>query len=213
MTLRWYAARTKPLKEYAAREQMETAGFEVFLPCVKTLRPRRGRRDTPLFSGYLFLRHDLEGQGWGSMHRLPQFVRLVAFGGVVPPVPDEVITELGRRVAAVNDVGGLWTRFQPGDRVRVALGPMESLGEVVEEAKSSRRRVRVLLDFLGRQVYAQIPRPGLQAVRAEEPLANSNYRPPRRTRGKGRWLRGYNPGNLEGWMPSGHPHENRRLSS
>ncbi len=195
MTRRWYAARTKPLKEYTSKDRLEGEGFEVFLPCVKTLRPRRGRRDIPLFSSYLFLRCDLEGQDGGPMRGLPDFVRLVGFGGIVPPVPDEVIGELTRRVEAVNGAGGLWTRFRPGDTVRVALGPIDSLGEVVAESKSRRARVRVLLDFLGRQVYAEVPRPGLQAMPDSGLQGNSSHRFSRRTRGRGRWIRGYHSQN------------------
>ncbi|MCH8959166.1 MAG: succinate dehydrogenase assembly factor 2, partial [Proteobacteria bacterium] len=77
--------------------------------------------------------------------------------GVVPAVPDEVVELVAERVQAINCTGGLWTRFRRGQRVHVLSGKMEGLAEVVEEPRSPEDRVRVLLEFMGRQVPAQVP--------------------------------------------------------
>lgn len=193
MALRWYAARTKPLAEYTARERLEAAGLEVLLPCGPSRAPRPGHQDTPLFPGYLFIRYDLEERGWDQLHRVPQLLGLVAFEGMVPSVPDEVIYQLARLIEAMNGTNELWNRFHPGQRVRVTLGPTESLAEVVEEAKSPQARVRVLVEFLGRLVEARIPWRDVQPMGADGFLRNWNSRAPRRTRGRGRWIRGYGP--------------------
>ena len=193
MALKWYVARTRPLAEYAARNHLETAGLEVFLPCARTRTSRPGHEDSPLFPGYLFIRYDLEERGNGPLHRIPQPVRLVSFGGVAPSLPDCVINELSQRTCAINGTGGLWTRFRPGDRVRVALGPLESLAEVVEEAKSAGARVRVLLEFLGRMVEARVPLRDVQQVGAVGSAMRQDIPPSRRTRGRGRWINGFGP--------------------
>jgi transcriptional antiterminator RfaH len=199
MAHKWYVARTKALAEYTARDRLETAGCKVFLPCVGTVRPRRGREDAPLFPGYLFLRYDLDQMGWQLLNQVPQLVGLVAFNGVVPPVPDEVIGELKERVEGINGSGGLWTRFRPGERVQVTLGPVESLAEVVTEAKSPRGRVRVLLEFLGQLVDAEVPwkdvRPdgGHDGVRSAQSTKYKSQRRLRRTRGGGRYTKGFGP--------------------
>ena len=213
MPLRWYAARTRPLAEYVVRGHLETAGFGVFLPCGQTRTPRPGHQDAPLFPGYLFLRYDLEKQGWGPVRRVPQLVGLVSFGKEVPAVPDDVMDDLVQRVKAINGRGGLWPRFRPGERVRVALGPTESLAEVVEPAKSPRARVRVLLEFLGRTVEAKVPWRDLQPVSASGPNGNWHGPSPRRTRGRGRWIKGHGPRVVEG--PSDLPGslDNGRSSS
>ena len=197
MDLRWYAARVRPLAEYAARDHLNAAGVEAFLPCVQTSIPRRGHRDAPLFPGYLFVRYDLKAWGGYMLKRVPQLVGLVALGGMPPPVPDEVIAELSHRVEVINGTGGLWAQFRPGDRVRVILGPEESLAEVVEGAKSPKARVRVLLDFLGRLVAAEVPLRDVQPLGSHWYAVNSYNRPSRRTRGGGRWIRGYGPRAIE----------------
>lgn len=199
MAHKWYVARTKALAEYAARDRLETTGCEVFLPCVRTVRPRRGREDAPLFPGYLFLNYDLNEVGWQPLGQVPQLVGLVAFDGLVPVVPDEVIAELSERVEAINRSGGLRTRFQVGDQVRVALGPLASLAEVVTESKSPRGRVRVLLEFLGRSVYAEVPLKDMRPVGVDDGSSSAQStkyktrRQPRRTRGRGRYTKGFGP--------------------
>ena len=165
--------------------------MDVLLPCAQSRAPRPGHQDTPVFPGYLFLRYDLEEQSWDRLHRVPQLIGLVAFEGVVPSVPDEVMYELAQRMEAMNGTNGLWNRFHPGQRVRVILGPTESLAEVLEEAKSPQTRVRVLVEFLGRLVEARVPWRDVQAMGTDGFLRNWNRRTPRRTRGRGRWIRGY----------------------
>ena len=199
MALQWYVARTRPLAEYTTRDNLQAAGVEVFLPCTP-MRPNRwGHSDAPMFPGYLFLKYDFEVRGWDPLHRIPHPVRLVAFDGVSPPLPHEVIDELAQRVEAYNGRGGLWTRFSPGQKVRVTSGPVESLAEVVEEAKSPRDRVKVLMEFLGRVVEAKVPWHDVWPVGAQGSLtAEWNRRPPRRTRGNRRWISGYGPRLVQG---------------
>jgi transcriptional antiterminator RfaH len=199
MAHKWYVARTKALAEYTARDRLETAGCEVFLPCVGTVRPRRGHKDAPLFPGYLFLHYDLDQMGWQLLNQVTQLAGLVAFDGVAPPVPDEVIAELRERVEAINRSGGLWTRFHVGDRVHVTLGPLESLAEVVANAKSPRDRVRVLLEFLGQSVHAEVPWKDVRPTGVHDGVISAqstkykNGRRPRRTRGRGRYTKGFGP--------------------
>ena len=156
-------------------------------------KPRPGANDVevPLFPGYLFLRFDLEEQG-SAVRRLPGVSGWVRFGGVAAPVPDGVVADLAKRVEAINSGGGMWTRFRPGDVVRVASGRMESLAEVIEEPRSPEARVRVLLDFMGRQIPAQVPWHTLEAVDRETAMIQKGRRP-RRTRGRGRWVQGFGP--------------------
>ena len=198
MSVGWYLARTRPLAEYMARDNLATMGVQAFLPCSRTQTPRPGHLDAPLFPGYLFVRYDVEGLGWGPLSRVPQIVGPVAFGGNVPSVPNEVIEELSNRVNAIEARGGLWRRFREGERVRVAVGHIESLGRVIQETTSAQGRVRVLLDFLGRQVEAQVPGWGLNPVAEDDSVTpvhedTMNPRPQRRTRGGGRWIKGHGP--------------------
>ena len=192
MAKSWYLIRTKPQSERLAASALSRDGFELFFPRVRVPRPRGGQADGPLFPGYIFLRYDVLAQNWPSVRRLPGILGWVRFDGVVPPVPDHIITDLARRVDAINGEGGLWTRYRPGDKVAVVSGKMEGLAEVVEEATSPEARVRVLLNFMGRLVPTQVPWHSLQPA-GEGHLGTGARRGVRSTRGKGRWIKGFGP--------------------
>ncbi len=192
MSDQWYVARTKPLAEYAAASTLEGSGLQVFAPCVQSHRPRPGHPDTPMFPGYLFLRCDLK-RDWASVHRVPQVWGLVRFGGEPRAVPDDVIAALAQRVSAVNEDGGLYTHYRPGDRVRVIFGATESLAQVVQETKSSQARVRVLMEFMGNLVPTQVPWQNLRPAPTDQFTLHERQRAQRRTRGRGRWVQGLRP--------------------
>ena len=189
MASNWYVLRSMPRCERGAVKALEREGFEVLFPKVQTPRPQGGYNNAPLFPGYLFIRLDWDDPNSPSVRRLPGVLGWVRFDGVVPHVPDAVISNLALSVESMNYEGGLWTRFHPGDKVLVVSGKMESLAEVLEEPSSPESRVRVLLEFMSRQVPAQVPWRNLRRV--PEGSYSSEVPRARRTRGGGRWVRGF----------------------
>ena len=190
MSLNWYVLRTEPRAEYLAAAELGGDGYEIFLPRVTSPNHRVGHDDLPLFPGYLFLRCDPESGGWPAFclrHRVSGWVR---FGGVIPTMPDEVISELQLRVESINSGKGLWQRFLPGEKVLVNSHGIEGLGEVIEEAKTPQARARVLLQFMGRLIQAQVPWSDLRPVQDQ---TTEIQHLPRRTRGGGRWIQGFGP--------------------
>jgi transcription antitermination factor NusG len=187
MSQRWYVIKTKPQCEYLAAAALEREDFRLYFPRVRSPRPQRGHDDLPLFPGYLFIYHDVENEEPPAVGRLPGLLGWVRFNGHAPPVPDDVVAAIQRRVEAINRGGGLWTRFGAGDKVMVSSGKLESLAEVVEDSASPHSKVRVLLELMGRAISAEVPwhtlRPARGGVRRNE----------RRTRGRGRWTRGSGP--------------------
>ena len=72
--------------------------------------------------------------------------------------------------------------------VNVVSGAIENLAQVVEDTRSPTARVRVLMEFMGSWVSAQVP---LESIRSTESDPKDNNLARRRTRGKGRWVRGF----------------------
>ena len=103
------------------------------------------------------------------------------------PVPLVVGHEF---VGKVVEVGPGVTDFRPGEIVRVISHSLEGYGEVVEEARPTGSKVRVLLEFMGRMVSAHIPWENLEQVDSETGEA---HRRSRGTRGGGRWIQGMGP--------------------
>jgi transcriptional antiterminator RfaH len=160
---RWYCAYTKPGAELWARANLWERGFEVYLP--QHLKRRRHARRTdyvaaPLFPRYLFVAADLDTGVSRGITYAPGVSNLIAFGGDPAPVPDAVISELR---AHEGDDGmmdldrgrGIASRYQPGDKVRIAEGPMaDSVG--IFHAQTAYQRVFILMELLGRQVQVKV---------------------------------------------------------
>ena len=194
----WHVVRTRSQSENLAIAALKSEGFDLFFPRVHKPRPRSRFSYVPLFPGYLFVQCRRDGHGWPSLSRIPGVFGWLHFGGTVPSVPDGVISDLAQKVEDINNQGGLWNRYKPGEKVCVVYGGTESLAEVVEEAKSPQARVRVLLEFMGRRVSAQVPYENLQPALPDELAVSEKERRHRRTRGKGRWIRGFGSGADDG---------------
>ena len=186
---RWYVVRTKPRSESLAAREIGRDDIEIFSPLITSDQINKGQTPVPLFPGYIFMRVDLESYGWPSF-RSGQHVRgLLNFDGDAPWLPDQIIDELKLRCDTLNEDGGIWRRYEPGDWVQVINSTLQGLGQVVEHGKSSNSPVRVLLHLFERLVPVQVSRHNLQ------PIENAPKRnlAPRRTRGGGRWIRGFGP--------------------
>ena len=176
----WYVVRTRSLQEYKTRDQLTDAGVEAYLPCVPSERPRRGHADTPLFPGYVFAQLDPDTDEASVLSRVDSLARIVTFGGVAPVLPDEAMSNLQQRVEELAARGVEWYPFKPGDSASVVIGNTETLGQVLETSLAPRARARVLVEFLGRLIETTVPVSRLRPDRA-----------PRRTRGGGRFIRGF----------------------
>ena len=187
---KWYIIRATPQADFLAAAELFNAGFEIFSPRIKSHQPKNLPQFVPLFPGYMFLKWDLEGEGKPSFHGSPHVSGWVNFEGVAPAVPNDVISELAHRVEHINSEGGLWRRFEMGDKVRIVAGILEGSGEVVEAPSSAQSRVRILMQFMGRLVSAQVPWNSLEPLE-QRPMEHG--KPPRRTRGQGRWIRNIKP--------------------
>lgn len=188
MALNWYVVRTKPQSEYIAANALRVEGYEHFFPTIQTVQKRSGKEEIPLFPGYLFVRCDVDRGQWPAIGLLSGVLGWVRFDGVASLIADDVVDELARRVESINDNGGLWIKYKLGQKVRVVSGQFESLAQVAEEPTSSDSKVRVLLEFMGQLVSAEVPWSDLH-IAPEDSRGNVNHGGRRRTRGRGRWIR------------------------
>ncbi len=178
----WYVLYTKPRQEETVAGQLGRQ-VEVFLPQYTERQRGQPPRKKPLFPCYLFVRTDLEALGISALQWVPGVRHLVAFGGVPARVPEAAIALIRRQLAQIEAQGGFpRVRFRPGERVRVREGPLAGLEAIFEGPAGPAERVRILIRFLGECNRAVVP---LEILEALPPRPH----PPRRTRGRGRWIR------------------------
>jgi transcriptional antiterminator RfaH len=195
MVHRWFVIRTESRAEYLAVDALERDGFQTYFPRIKAAYPRVGHANTPLFPGYMFLRLDPESDGWPTFRPSHKIVGYVRSGDEIPSLPDEVLNDLIERVSSINDEGELPISVQQGDLVEVTMSSFNAVAEVLESGKSRKGNIKVLLEFMGRLIHADVPWQHVQPVTpqirpANDDSDNGPSRTTRRTRGKGRWIRG-----------------------
>jgi transcriptional antiterminator RfaH len=153
----WYVVHCRPLKEaQAATNLRERLGVSVYQPQV--IKRVRGRTQlTPIFPRYLFVQADLRHVQLSSINSTPGVIRLLDFGAGPVPLTDRMINSIREIVESLNMRGGLPThQFSPGETVLLKGRPWHGLEAVFVGSMTSRARVVVLLEFLGRMNKVEI---------------------------------------------------------
>lgn len=165
---RWYCVQTKPRAESTALEHLARQRFHCFLPRVRLIRLRGGRRSRvvePLFPRYLFLQARPELESLAPVRSTRGVLGLVRFGGRIAEAPGVLI----QRLIADADSEGVILRPdnapQPGDRVRIVEGLLQGLEGVYTQMAGEVRAV-ILLNFLGSAQRIVVPAKVLERLPA-----------------------------------------------
>jgi transcriptional antiterminator RfaH len=146
----WYLAQLKPNCWHIADRNLKRQGFKTFLPIEDVTRRVRDRFVTsqrPLFQGYLFVAFNSSTDYWRSINSTYGVSRIVSFGSIPCPVPNEIVTGLQVRC----DEGGVLLPpriLKPGEEVRVTSGPLANFVGTVETL-APEQRVWILIDIMG----------------------------------------------------------------
>ena len=138
----WFALTVKHQHERRVETALARAGVRAFLPMYRTRRQwadRLQELDVPYFPGYVFGRFSIKDKI--QVLDTPGVSRIVGFGGVPAPLPDNEIEAI--RAAVDSSLPARpWPYLQPGNRVRVAAGPLRGIEGVLLREKGG---VRLLL--------------------------------------------------------------------
>lgn len=173
----WYALRSQLKREpLAAAVLHEFDGVESYCPRIRYRRKTRSGWQwitEALFPGYLFARFEMVA----SRRRVQsaQGVRgLVEVGGKCPKIPDALIIELQEHVAdSIQPLQIEEPAVRAGEPVEITSGPFAGMLAVVKQVIPSKERVAILLDFLGRELQAELPASELVPHRTDHSVANA----------------------------------------
>lgn len=154
----WYCLYSRRKQEHVAAARVRLLGsIPVFCPRIRFRRQTRGGATVivteAMFPGYFFARFSLAEMlpQVRSAHGVSSVVR---FGDWYPVIDDNVIEQL-RDKTGDDAIAELLPEFVPGDSVRLTEGPLAGLEAVITQVLPGNERVRVLLDFLGRETVTE----------------------------------------------------------
>lgn len=154
----WYCIHTKPKCEHLAAAVLRSQfGIDTYCPRI------RFQRSTPrgkvwfveaLFPSYFFGRFDLQ-ESLRAVKSANHVIRVVEFGGNFVTIADRAIQEI-REEMQHTDIREVKPSLHVGDRVELTEGPMRGFKGIIEAMLEGKDRVRILLEFLGRQNIVEI---------------------------------------------------------
>lgn len=159
----WYAAYTHANHEKKAAAEISRRGVENFLPLYRTARrwsDRRVELEMPLFQSYVFVRLALCDRL--KVLQVPGVARLVGFGGLPAPLPDEQMDALR---SALN---GRWCAephpyLTVGRRVRLKSGPLRGMQGILLRRKA-KFRVVISIELIERAVVVDADSADVEAL-------------------------------------------------
>lgn len=157
----WFCLKAQPKHEHVAAASLRTIlGVESFSP---RLRFRKSTKRgavwfvEALFPGYIFARFN-----YRDLYRQVQYVpgvsSIVRFGDRVAAIDDATLARL-RKLSGDDEVIIFDPELRVGDTVQIVEGAFQGLEAVVTQLLPAKDRVKVLLDFLGRQIEAEVQSP------------------------------------------------------
>ena len=154
----WYCLRSRPKHEHiAAAHLRQMDGVEVFCPRLRFKKAtRRGAVwfEESMFPGYLFARfHFLDR--YREVSYANGISGILRFGGRYAAIGDETIFGLRGKTNDLH-IAVIESEVRAGDKVTIVAGAMTGIEGVVTQYLSGRERVRVLLEFLGREIHAEV---------------------------------------------------------
>jgi transcriptional antiterminator RfaH len=156
----WYCLRSQPKHEHIAAAHLRLLErVTVFCPRIRFKKATRMGLVSvteAMFPGYLFARFEL-----AEMHRQVRYTHgvsgIVRFANQYPTIEDRALLQLRDHTGA-TDVKEVSYDLSAGDQVQIIGGAFVGLEAVVTRVLSSKERVRILMDFLGRKMEAEVQR-------------------------------------------------------
>jgi transcription elongation factor/antiterminator RfaH len=153
--LPWYALQCWVRKESLIVTQLETQGFECFLPKYKSVREWSDRKkevEQPLFPGYVFCRFEYSQRR--PIVVTPGVLQVVGCGRTPMPVEQREIEAIQFAIASEVPTQP-WPYLAIGERVRIHTGKLSGLEGILVNFKGN-HRVVLSVSLLQRSVALEV---------------------------------------------------------
>ena len=155
----WYVVHTRPKCEHIAAGLMAgLEGVETYCPRIRFQKnTRRGKVwfIEALFPSYFFARF-VPAESMRAVNYSQSVIKVVDFGGNLTSVPDSAIAALKAEMKDV-EICEVEVGVKVGDIVELTEGPMRGMKGIVNAMLTGVERVRILLEFLGRENAVEVP--------------------------------------------------------
>jgi len=143
-------------------QRIETMGmkekiFDVFVPTEEEIEVKEGKRRTVerrVFPGYILVNMILSEESWYVVRNTPGVTGFVGMGNQPIPLRPEEVALIVKRMEA--DAPRIKVTFRVGERIRIVDGPFNDFRGTVAEIDMERAKVRVMVNFFGRETPVEL---------------------------------------------------------
>lgn len=136
---------------------MQNKIFQIVVPTEEEVELRDGVRRTTerrIFPGYILVEMVMDEDSWYVVRNTPGVTGFVGSGNKPIPLQDEEVNKIVKRMEA--EAPKIKVNFKEGQKVRIVEGPFEDFMGTVDEIDLDRARVRVLVNFFGRETPVEL---------------------------------------------------------
>jgi transcriptional antiterminator NusG len=143
-------------------QRIETMGmkdkiFDVVVPTEEEIEVKEGKRRTVerrVFPGYILVNMIMSEESWYVVRNTPGVTGFVGMGNTPTPLRPEEVAQIIKRMEA--EAPRIKVTFKPGERVRIVDGPFNDFRGTVSEIDMERAKVRVMVNFFGRETPVEL---------------------------------------------------------
>ncbi|HNQ93852.1 MAG TPA: transcription termination/antitermination protein NusG [Anaerolineales bacterium] len=143
-------------------QRIETMGmkdriFDVVIPTQEEVEVKDGKRRTVerhIFPGYVLVNMALSEESWYVVRNTPGVTGFVGMGNTPTALRPEEVSQIIKRMEAEAPM--VKVSFKVGERVRIVDGPFNDFRGNVSEIDLERTKVRVLVNFFGRETPVEL---------------------------------------------------------
>jgi transcriptional antiterminator NusG len=143
-------------------QRIETMGmkdkiFDVVVPTEEEIEVKEGKRRTVerrVFPGYILVNMILTEESWYVVRNTPGVTGFVGMGNSPTPLRPEEVSQIIKRMEA--EAPRIKVTYRQGERVRIVDGPFNDFRGTVSEIDMERAKVRVMVNFFGRETPVEL---------------------------------------------------------
>ncbi len=137
--------------------EMQNQIFQVVVPTEEEVELKDGVRritERRIYPGYILVEMVMNEDSWYVVRNTPGVTGFVGSGNEPIPLRDEEVNRILKQMEA--EAPKIKVNFKVGQKVRIVEGPFEDFTGMVDAIDLDRARVRVLVNFFGRETPVEL---------------------------------------------------------
>ena len=156
--------------------------FNIYNPKIKQSKSLSTVSLQAIFPGYMFVQMDFSDQNISAVTKSQGVYGFLTYDNAPAIIEDDFMAQLKSKINYINAEEGVWRMYQEGDKVLLESPALTAIGTVLDHTVANKSRVKILIDFMGREIKAEVDWFHLKPYNTNHHINKIK----RRTRGKNR---------------------------